>query len=130
MGNFRRFRAVVAFAALVFLAACTTWKPYTLAPHQQDLPDIVRVTLNTGEQKEIYEPELQGDSLLVGHDNRPKAVSVTRAVPLGRIQSIERQATNWAVVVPVAVVSGVALYAGMLWAGSSLCKSSGSHTIC
>lgn len=105
-----RGRAVFAFAALVLLAACTTWKPYTLTPGSQDLPGIVRVTLDSGEQVEIYEPELQGDTLLVGHDNRPLAVSVTRVASLSRIRGIERQATNWAAVVPVAVAGAVGMY--------------------
>jgi len=50
---------------LVIMTACTSWQPYTLN-RGSDLPELLRLRLTSGEQVELREPSIEGDSALVG----------------------------------------------------------------
>ncbi len=60
---------IVAASLLLTIAACTSWEPYEVAPTREDLPSTIRLTLTTGEQRQLAHPSIrivEGDTLISG----------------------------------------------------------------
>jgi len=112
MGYFRRCRAIFALAALVSLAACTSWQPYHVpSARPAPLPSEVRVTLDGGASMTFVRPRILNDTLLVGRATRHGTESLS--APISRIYLLEARRLNWGktgVVVAVLMVAGGAAY--------------------
>ena len=113
----------VAFCLVVFMAACSTWRPYTLpSPPQTELPGRVRLTLQGGGMVTLTDPYLEGDSVWAGLTG---PTSMLR-VPASRVAGIEASeapgegAKVLGFLSSVVLVAAVAAGVGMsrAWGGS------------
>jgi len=111
VGIFRRFRAVFALAALVSLAACTSWRPYEMLPSSMQLPSQVRVTLEDGQEITLHDPFVLADTLLHGSVGSGGAL---RTFSLASVQQLETRrfdaGKTGALVVFTVVGAGLAAY--------------------
>jgi hypothetical protein len=112
---------VVALVVLASLTACTVWQPYAVAPPYAPLPERVRLTLETGEQVELRDAFIAGDTLVVG---RQKENEPMREYPLQTIRAVEAGSTSVSRSVLFGVVvtaAGIGAVIGLIyliaWAG-------------
>jgi ferric-dicitrate binding protein FerR (iron transport regulator) len=113
----KRTQRVVAVLALVSVSACTVWKPIPAAPPAADLPDQVRVTLETGEQVTLRDASVIGDSLVVGREGKDGPM---REYPFRDVRELEAgsRSVGRTVLLGVGIVAaGIALLWVGLWVG-------------
>lgn len=98
-----RWRLTVLLLAGLGLPACATWEATTVpAPRviEEEHPSSVRLTLWSGEQVVLDEPEVRADSI-VGDDGSTQA----RSVPFSTVQRVAVRRTN----VAAAIITTVPL---------------------
>jgi len=82
-----RFRRVVAAALLsMYVTGCTSWKTQEVSPEQvvtEEPPSRVRLTLASGTQVVVDQPQVSGDTLR-GFDN-----GIPVEIPLANVSSVE-----------------------------------------
>ena len=108
-----RFRRLAVILGLAVSAGCSTWQVASVAPREllrNPGVEAVQVTRSDKSKVEIYDPVLQGDSI-VGH---PTERAIARVVmPLSQVQTIatREKSLGRTLLVGLGIAGAVALYA-------------------
>lgn len=116
-------QAIAAVVLLAYLPACTGWHrlPETTPPPLKESPQSLRITLKSGEQIELQQARMSGDSLIGEIRPTPNEPPVRFAVTLADVRRIEdRKVSTVRTVALVVGLTGAAALAALLIVAAAL----------